>query len=92
MQQIKVEFFYENQPYRLSSGIFQDDDILLIYNELQNKYKDFTEKINKQNGYLEVNLSHSKIPGYAIHHEAFIMGLDNELIVEINAWEHHPKA
>ena len=87
MKDLRVEYLYNGNPYRFSRHIFDTDHLLQITKNLQKKYSPFADRINQKNGYLELNISHSKIFENGIHYEAFILAVSKELIEELNAWE-----
>lgn len=85
--EIRIEYLYDGKPYDIYSNIFDIAHLRAIVESLQKKYHEFAEKVNNQNGYLELNLSHSEILENGIHHEAYLMNLSEDFIQEINAWE-----
>lgn len=87
MKDLRVEYLHNGMPYRLGSWVFDVDHVMVITKNLQKKYSVFADRINQQNGYLELNLSHSKLFDNGIHYEAFVMAVSEELIEELNAWE-----
>lgn len=80
---IRVEYLYIGEPYRFSQEVFDRDNINNYTLHLQNRYSLFAERINEENGYIQVNLSPSQVLKDGIHYECFVMGISKELNDEI---------
>lgn len=75
--EIRMEFYYNDELYRLNGSEFSRESIQALQKHFENKYSAFIEEINKQNGYLKVNIYHAENNG--IHAEADVIGVSEEL-------------
>jgi len=83
MNEIPVQYFLNNQPYRLNGDYFDQNHVQSITLQLQKVYMPFAEKINSQNGVLAIHLSHPNNDFSTIRHYSEITGISKELEIEI---------
>jgi hypothetical protein len=83
LKPIRVEYLFINETYRLNDNRFDAKYINEYTKHLQKKYSEFSDKINSQNGYIQINLSDSRFLNDGIHYDCFIMGITKELNDEI---------
>jgi hypothetical protein len=83
MNEIKVEYWHNNQPYRFNGNRFDYSHIMSKTKGLQEKYQAFAERINAEGGYFEIHLSDSEGMENGIHYEALIKGISKGLQADI---------
>jgi hypothetical protein len=84
MENIKIQYYYNGEPYNLTSEVFPTE---WIDNDLSNfikpRYIKFADKINKQNGYLKVDLSFCETKLKSIDFLITPLGITEDLHNEI---------
>jgi len=80
---IRIMYKHDGREIIPDGTLFDLSNINHMTDHLQKKYREFTDKINAEKGYMEINLSHSKELQNGIHYECFIMGISKELNDEI---------
>lgn len=57
MNEIPIKWFSDGKPYETSTRKYNNDLLDTIYIQLQERFFKFSEKINKNNGYIKVKIS-----------------------------------
>lgn len=83
MSKIKIEFYYNGEPYDYSLNRF--DEVTLRHSEsvFQDRYSDFSDDINKENGWLKLILSKPVANSMNFHLEPILEGVSDELSLRI---------
>ncbi|HUZ59859.1 MAG TPA: hypothetical protein VMU83_13875 [Hanamia sp.] len=87
MEIIRIEYTHKNKPYQLKSGIFDINHLYNITEIIQNRYSEFAKRINVDNGYIILDISHTPNTEKSIHFEARVMVNDKNLTEDIHRME-----
>lgn len=85
MNQIRVQYWYNGQPYRLDEGKFKKDDLLAYSRQAQLPYIPFADQINSVGGWLDVTLLPDAASKNGVCFESVLTGIPSDLKSEIES-------
>lgn len=79
MNGVKIELYYNDKPYSITQNEFDRGHVNTICLGMQNKYRDFADRINKEGAYCRIDLSHSERPDKEVDFHAYCVNISDEL-------------